>query len=60
MTKKCLASNLLSLWEDFGGSIGRANTIAIFGVFDFEDLGEAILPLKYFDNLNLGLNFLSD
>lgn len=54
----CLDSYFISSWEDFGGSMGRLYSYGIHGLFDLPKVGRQIIPLRYFDSRNDGLNFL--
>ncbi len=54
----CLGSYFISSWEDFGGSMGRLYSYGIYGLFNLPKAGKQIIPLRYFDNRNDGLNFL--
>ena len=54
----CLGSYFVSSWEDFGGSMGRLYSYGIHGLFDLPKVGKQIIPLRYFDSRNEGLNFL--
>jgi len=56
---ECLASFFLTRGEDTGGTIGHERTTGIYGLFDLEEMGLSIIPLKWTDR-NEGLNFIDD
>ena len=53
----CMASYLVEISENTGGSMGHRNTYGIFGLFDLAQNGPSIVPLMYFQGKNEGLDF---
>ena len=61
ITKKCLSSFYIDVYSrsKSGSWTGlNASTFGIYGLFDFEEFGLSIIPLKYFWDYYEGLNFL--
>jgi hypothetical protein len=50
--------HLVAVGEDSGGSKGYEMGIAIYGVFDFPDIGYSVVPTKFFRTINDGLNYV--
>ena len=49
---------LVSMVEQTGGSMGGYSRHGIYGIAALPQLGESIIPLKFFDTINDALNYL--
>lgn len=56
---KCIESYFVRAGIDRGGSTGPDWNYGIYGLFDLPKYGLGIVPLKFFQNKNYGLNFIS-
>ena len=56
----CIKSYLISVGDYSGGSMGWNMSFGVYGFFDLPNFGPSIVPLKFFQNKNEGLNFLSE
>ena len=56
----CSKSYLIAVGGYSGGSMGWDMSYGVYGFFDLPNSGPSIVPLKFFQNKNEGLNFLSD
>lgn len=55
----CLDAFYVFAGQDSGGTIGHFVYFGIYGLFDFEEMGLSIIPLKW-TGRNEGLNFIDD
>ena len=56
---RCLEAFYVFVGQDSGGTIGHFVYFGIYGLFDLEELGLSIIPLKW-TGRNEGLNFIDD
>ena len=56
LNSPCLDAHLI-VHRATGGSMSFPQS-GIFGLFDLQDIGISVVPLVYFENKNIGLNFL--
>ncbi len=56
----CSKSSLIGVGDYSGGSMGWDMSFGIYGFFDLPNFGPSIVPLKFFQNKNEGLNFLDE
>lgn len=56
----CNKGYFISVGGYSGGSIGWYMSYGIYGFFDLPNFGPSIVPLKFFQNKNEGLNFLDE
>lgn len=54
----CTESYLLKAGDYSGGTMGWDMSTGIYGLFDLPELGPSIVPLRFFENDNEGLQFL--
>ena len=54
----CKKGYLISVGNYSGGSMGWDMSFGVYGFFDLPNFGPSIVPLKFFQNRNEGLNFL--
>ena len=55
----CLDAFYVFAGQDSGGTIGHFVYFGIYGLFDLEEMGLSIIPLKWISR-NEGLNFIDD
>ena len=56
---ECVQSYLVEVGDYGGGSMGWWMSYGIYGLFQLEDVGLSVVPLRYF-GLNTGLNFIDN
>ncbi len=54
----CEESFFIYVWDDYGGSMGRLESLGIYGLFNLPELEKSIIPLRYFSKTNDGINFI--
>ena len=57
---ECMQSYLMEVGDFAGGTIGRDEDYGIYGIFQLDDVGLSVVPLRYFGSQNSGLNFIDD
>ena len=57
---ECMQSYLMEVGDWGGGTIGRDTDYGIYGIFQLDDVGLSVVPLRYFGSQNSGLNFIDD
>ena len=55
---ECMQSYLMEVGDFAGGTIGRDEDYGIYGIFQLDDVGLSVVPLRYFGSQNSGLNFI--
>ena len=56
----CNKGYLIGVGDYSGGSMGWDMSYGVYGFFDLPNFGPSIVPLKFFQNKNEGLNFLDE
>ncbi len=60
LSARCMDSFLIEVGDYSGGSMGWYLTVGIYGIFDIQNLGPSVVPLKYFSSVNEALNYIEN